>query len=204
MVPSLQQSNQLYSTYLGVTATVSYSLPSLRVSSTDHFLPLPHWPNSLIDRATCVTRKRIMEVPNEEVSILLVKSHESTSHYYVLHLVHRVPKLLQLQTKKGNSGGGVGRNTHHCLAVDTLIVAPVQCGAWLGGMGCSVPWWLALTLATEKMRTVSEHSNVVCNCMRKLKMQQDPILHQENPGMARVCLYRHTTVYSIYVPQMDR
>ncbi len=86
-----------------------------------------------------MARKRIMEVPNEEVSILLVKSHESTSHYYVLHLVHRVPKLLQLQTKKGNSGGGVGRNTHHCLAVDTLIVAPVQCGAWLGGMGCSVP-----------------------------------------------------------------
>lgn len=56
-----------------------------------------------------------MEVPNEEVSILLIQRHESTSHYYVLHLVHRVPKLLQLQTEKGIQVGGVGRSTHQYL-----------------------------------------------------------------------------------------
>ena len=86
-----------------------------------------------------MARKRIMEVPNEEVSILLVQRHESTSHYYVLHLVHRVPKLLQLQTEKKNSGGWSGKEHTSMSGVHTLIVAPVQCGAWLGGMGCSVP-----------------------------------------------------------------
>ena len=47
------------------------------------------------------------------------------------------PSCFNYRQKKGIQVGGVGRNT--MSGVHTLIVAPVQCGAWLGGMGCSVP-----------------------------------------------------------------
>ena len=41
-----------------------------------------------------------MEVSDEVVLVVIVQSHECTAHHYVLHLVHRVTQLLQLNMKR--------------------------------------------------------------------------------------------------------
>ncbi len=54
-------------------------------------------PDSLIDAAAGVARESVVEVPDEKVFVLIIQCHEGPAHHNVLHLVHRVTQLLQLQ-----------------------------------------------------------------------------------------------------------
>lgn len=50
-----------------------------------------------------VSWQRVVEVPDEVISVLFSQSHEGPTHHDELHLVHAVTELLQLQTHNTNT-----------------------------------------------------------------------------------------------------
>mmetsp|Transcript_16241 Transcript_16241/g.36536 ORF Transcript_16241/g.36536 Transcript_16241/m.36536 type:complete len:305 (+) Transcript_16241:1254-2168(+) len=60
----------------------------------DAVLAVPH---GLLHAGTGMPAARIVQIPNEEVFVLPVQTHERSPHHDVLHLVHAVPQLLQLR-----------------------------------------------------------------------------------------------------------
>lgn len=50
-----------------------------------------------------VSWQRVVEVPDEVISVLFSQSHEGPAHHDELHLVHAVTELLQLQTHNTNT-----------------------------------------------------------------------------------------------------
>ncbi len=44
-----------------------------------------------------MARESVMEVPDEEVLVLIIQRHKGPAHYNVLHLVYRMTQLFQLQ-----------------------------------------------------------------------------------------------------------
>ena len=73
----------------------------LQVKSTatqykQNFPRCPKVPDSLGHVVGGVSRQRIVQVPDEIVSVLLGQRHEGPAHHDELHLIHAVTKLLQL------------------------------------------------------------------------------------------------------------
>ena len=56
--------------------------------------------NRLLYRATTVSRKRIVQVSDEEVLILIVKSHKGSTHHNKLNFTYHMTKLTKLNTQQ--------------------------------------------------------------------------------------------------------